>query len=431
MQAAVPMAEAAGMAAEVAVTDAAADGAVVVREPPAPIRTTRRGWAPRDWSKMLAALAVGGLAGYYGMRVGSSFLARGAGPLGLGAGLATLPLVWLLVVGVHELGHLTGGWMMGGRFLLWAVGPIMVRRTPAGIRPAWNRSVNLLGGMAACLPLEPGRLTPRRMAVMIAGGPVFSLLLAVLAAGLAVGLAAQPGPLPRPVIVAQHAAVYTAGLSLLVFLVTVAPQTTGGLKSDGRRVFELLQPGPRSDQESALLALTAAGLAGVRPADYPAELVAKTAALGDGSLFDLYGRGIVYMHAADRGDWRAAQEHLDYVLRGEADLVPHVRDAMRCEYAWLLATRTGAAAAARAWLDSAGKLDFDPATRLRAEAAVLLAEGRHAEAAARARDGMHALERRSLSPVRSAFAAEALEDLLRRAGSAPTAPGRTAIQVRS
>jgi hypothetical protein len=108
---------------------------------------------------------------------------------------------------------------------------------------------------------------------------------------------------------------------------------------------------------------------------------------------------------------------LDYALAGADQLAPYVRDMINCEYAWLFATQTRETAVARAWLESAGKLEFDPATRLRAEAAVLLAEGRTAEAAAKARSGLHALEHRSLSPVRNPFAAEALEAIIRRAAT--------------
>jgi hypothetical protein len=92
-------------------------------------------------------------------------------------------------------------------------------------------------------------------------------------------------------------------------------------------------------------------------------------------------------------------------------------DVVRCEYAWLLATQTCDVPTDRAWLESAGKLDFDPATRLRAGAAVLLAEGKTAEAAAKAQEGLQALEHRSLSHVKSPFALDALERLLQRAGS--------------
>ncbi|WP_415909404.1 hypothetical protein [Oleiharenicola sp. Vm1] len=45
----------------------------------------------------------------------------------------------------------------------------------------------------------------------------------------------------------------------------------------------------------------------------------------------------------------------------------------------------------------------------------MLAEGRKAEAAAAAREGLAALEHKSMSPVQNVFAREVLEDLLARA----------------
>ncbi len=363
-----------------------------------------------------AGLALfGGVLGYLGARYGNGIMLPVAHKIHkLGVVLA-LPFIWLLVVGWHEVGHLVGGWMTGGRFLLLVIGPVMVRRTPAGIRVMWNRNVNLSGGMAACLPLEPGRMTPHRAAAMILGGPVASLLLVVGALWLAAAIAAAAGPVPSGLAILQHAAVATAGLSLVIFFVTAFPGTAGGFKTDGKRVIDLLRGDRRSEQEAAVLALTTAGLAGVRPADYDPALVARAVSLGDGSLFDLYGNLTAYAHAADRGDWPGAQGHLDRVLAGEAQLVPYVRDVVRCEYAWLLAVTHAGPAVARAWLDSAGRIDFDPATRLRAEAAVLLAEGRAAEAATKAREGLHALKHKSMSPVESPFAREALEAVLRQA----------------
>lgn len=363
-----------------------------------------------------AGLALlGGVLGYVGARYGVGLMLPVAHKIHkLGVVLA-LPLIWLLVVGWHEVGHLVGGWMTGGRFLLLVIGPVMVRRTPAGIRVMWNRNVNLSGGMAACLPLEPGRMTPRRAAVMILGGPVASMMLVVVALWLAAALAAAAGPVPSGLAILQHAAVATAALSLVIFFVTAFPGTAGGFKTDGKRVIDLWRGDRRSEQEAAVLALTTAGLAGVRPADYDPALVARAVSLGDGSLFDLYGNLTVYPSAADRRDWPAAQGHLDRVLAGESQLVPYVRDVVRCEYAWLLATTRAGTTVARAWLDSAGKIDFDPAIRLRAEAAVLLAEGRWTEAAEKAREGLHALKHKSMSPVENPFVREAFEAILRQA----------------
>jgi hypothetical protein len=246
-------------------------------------------------------------------------------------------------------------------------------------------------------------------------GPVASLALTVGSFCFARWLGASGQPFSPVRAIAQDFLLFTALFSGLILLVTAVPGAAGGFKSDGRRVLELLRGDARSEQQAALLALTSSSMAGIPPADYPPALVAKAVSLNDGSLFDLYGHLTVYYHAADRGEWSAAQAHLDRALAGADQMTPFVGDILRCECAWLLATRTADAAAARAWLESAGKLELDPATRLRAEAAVLLAEGKKTEAAAKAREGLHALKTRSLSPIESPFAVKALAALIQRA----------------
>lgn len=390
------------------------DEAVIPRMPPVPAAgpKARRTW--RAALPLIVGAVFGGCVGAIGARFGMDLLVRLDGPKALiFLSVATLPLVWLFVVAVHELGHVVGGWLTGGKLILYVVGPFLWKRTPAGLRFSWNTNVNVAGGLAACLPLDLGRVTPRRLAVMIAAGPVSSVALAVAALWLAAWLTPRVDGLALGV--AQHAALYVAAVSGLIFLVTALPGTAGGFKTDGRRFLDLLRGDAGSEQEQAMIALTAASLAGVRPADYEPRLVAQAVALRDGSLFDLYAHLTVYAHAVDLGRPADAQALLDHVVAGDDRLMPFARDSARCEYAWLLATHTADAAAARAWFDSAGALDLDPATRLRAEAAVLLAEGRRTEAAAKAREGLHALEHRSLSPVKNRFAEERLEALLRRA----------------
>lgn len=396
---------------------------VVPRPPPVAGAATRT----KSWKSVfivVAMAAAGAVVGFLGARHGIDLLLPMPGSrwLKLLVVLWVIP-AWLLAVGWHEGGHVVGGWCGGGRLLLWIVGPFKVQRTPTGLRAGWNKSVNLSGGLAACVPADPRLVTPRRTAVMILGGPLFSLILTVAMLWVAAGLAALPGEIGLALTMAQHFAVITAGLSALIFLVTVAPATVGGFKTDGRRAWDLLRADERSDQEAALLILTTAGLSGQRPADYDPELVRRAGALRDGSLFDLYASLTLFGYAADRGDWSAAQAHLDCLLAGEHQLVPYVRASVRCDYAWLVATRTGDAACARAWLDSAGEVAFDPATRHRAEAAVLLAEGRGEAAAAAARAGLVALEQHSLSSVVNPFAREQLTSLLAEAGVQGAASG--------
>lgn len=405
------------MAATVVVVEMEAavetDLTVTPRLPPPASSATKRAFGAGQLGALVIGALLGAAGGVLGSRLGASLLLPGLPKWALLFHLLALPLVWLIVVAFHELGHLVGGWAGGGRFMLYVVGPFMWKRTPAGVRFSWNKNVNIGGGLAACLPLDPSQTTPHRTAVMIAGGPLFSLLLALLALWLAAGLAAIATT--PALIFAQHFAVIVAGMSVLIFFATVIPASAGGFKSDGRRFYELLRGDERSAQECAMLALTTASLAGVRPADYEPRLVAQAIGLRDGSLFDLYAHLTVAHHFADVGQPGRAQALLDHVLAHELKLVPFARDTLRCDYAWLLARHTADTAGARAWLDSAGPLDIDPATRLRAEAAVLLAEGRRAEAATQARAALHAAEHRSLSPVRSAYMVDTCETILRAA----------------
>ncbi len=384
---------------------------VIARRPP-PKPAAKKAFTAKTLFLVLVGVLIGGGVGFLIGKYGSGLLVPFDGSKWLKlVELFGLPLWWFVAVGVHELGHVVGGWIGGGRLLLYVVGPFMWRRTPAGLKFSWNRQVNLGGGLAACLPLDPRAVSAKRFAVMIAGGPVSSLVLAVLLAGAA-GLLSLGEPGTARALL-QHQAVFGAAISLLIFAVTALPGTAGGFKSDGRRFWELLRGDARSEQEKAMIVLTVASLGGVRPADYDPALIAQITALRDGSMFDLYGHYTAFHHAMDCGEPARAQAVLDHVLAGEEKLAPFLRDAARCDYAWLLARHTRDAVAARAWLDSAGTLAFDPATRLRAEAAVLLAEGKKTEAAAKAREGLVALETKSLTPVKSAFATEVLEEILR------------------
>lgn len=392
-------------------------GELAPRLPPPLVAAARK-----ERKSLLVSLLVGGLVGALVAKAGLSFgewLAGGAGTAtapaparaGLGglAMLVTLPLAWLLAVAWHELGHVVGGKLVGGQFLLFVVGPFKWQRTPEGIRFSWNRSLNLGGGLSACLPLDERDL-PRRFAVMIAGGPVSSLLLTVLAGALAAGLEATPW---------RTFVVLVAAMSGIVALTTLIPGEFGGFKTDGKRFLGLRRRDAAATQEAALLALTVAPMRGLRPADFPPAHLAAVTALQDGSAHALYGELFAYQHHADRGDPVLAQQHLDRVVDGESALPNFMREMVRAEYAWLLASAGGAAMAgpARAWLDSAGRVEMDPATRWRAAAAVLLAEGRVPEAREAIAAGRAALRNNSMTPVPSAFLVESLDALDRRAGS--------------
>lgn len=208
------------------------DFPVFPRMPPAVVAVPRK--SRQQWLFVILMALAGAAVGYFGARLAAGYLlpTGGVGMLKLLV-LAAVPFVWLLVVGWHELGHLVGGRLTGGRFLLYIIGPFQWQRTPAGIRFSWNRRINLAGGMAACLPMDQRDLT-RRFALMIAGGPLASLVLVVLALWVAAGFAhvGWAGP--------QHIAMFTALLSGLIYLLTALPGEAGGFRTDGRRLINLL-----------------------------------------------------------------------------------------------------------------------------------------------------------------------------------------------
>ena len=105
--------------------------------------------------------------------------------------LVALPLLILLVLAVHETGHLIGGISRGMRFLLLIVGPMQWTRSPGGIRFKWHRNFGLMGGLAAATPDDQLPLEPQ-LQRLIVGGPLASLLLAAAAIGAGTFLDGRP-----------------------------------------------------------------------------------------------------------------------------------------------------------------------------------------------------------------------------------------------
>lgn len=389
---------------------------LVERQPPPPENAKRK---TSPW-KIILALVLGVVAGVGIPRLapllGFQHLIPYTGPKLMKLWvIGFLPVAWFLCVAIHEFGHLIGGWLTGGRFLLWIVGPIKIQRTPLGLRIGLNRSLNLMGGLAACPPTDPALVSARRFAVMVLGGPVASLLLGValiISAHCAADTSLfREGAWP----LVQHMMMMMGGISLLILVVTLIPASVAGFRTDGLRAFVLLRGGPRAAQETAMLSFISLSLAGVRPRDYPERFIHGAMILKDHSLFDRYAHLSAFSWAADRGDWPQAQACLDYYFETGEAVAPYMDALARCEYAWLLAAHTPWAATARAWLSSAGKVEFDAGARCRAEAAVLLAEGKAGQAVAKAREGLTMLQTNSLSPHRSAYMEETLEALLARA----------------
>jgi hypothetical protein len=326
----------------------------------------------------------------------------------IGLGLGLLPVL-LLVLATHEVGHLLGGWLAGFRFLLLIVGPLRLERTGNGLRLSLNRSLALAGGLAAALPTGSERLR-QRTALMVAGGPLTSLLTGVPALLFSLPLSELQAKTGVLAAWGAHALLTFGFTSIGIALITLVPGKTSGFLTDGARLLQLLRGGPTAERDAALSALGAASQAGQRPRDRDGALLDQALALEDASPFTTFAHLLASARALDRDEPALAHRHLSQALALASALPPTVRPLLALEAAWFEAAVRGDAAAGRRWLAAAGEgVLVPPHSRQRALAAVLAGEGAHDEARAAA-----ATARRLLADELDAGAARAQIDWLDR-----------------
>lgn len=184
--------------------------------------------------------------------------------------LLLVPMIWLIVVGLHELGHVAAGRWQNFRFYGLTVGPFSWKPDLSGkTRFHWNKSLNLAGGVAVMLPEGADDLR-RRFLWFVAGGPLASLLLAAAAYGSRL--------LFPPTSFLYFFLLALAFLSLAIFVATILPFRTGGFSSDGLRILTFARNGPTAAADLAGLRALAHLRAGRPHAELPANEFATVAA---------------------------------------------------------------------------------------------------------------------------------------------------------
>ena len=172
--------------------------------------------------------------------------------------ILAMPVLILLVLGTHEIGHLIGGVARGMRFLMLIVGPFGWHASVSGVRFEWNTNMALMGGLAAALPTAVGPNIRGQLLTNIASGPLASLLLSILA----IVLASYTDPRITLYLT------FVAATSFGIFVVTLIPANTGGFMSDGMQIIDVMRGGNAVIERSALMQIFAQSLEGVRPRDW-------------------------------------------------------------------------------------------------------------------------------------------------------------------
>lgn len=366
------------------------------------------------WKSLVLGLGMGLVGAGFGF-----LLAKGA--MGLGPAneslkslsawdLLALPLAWLLVIAVHEGGHLAGGMTRGMRFLLIIVGPFGLVRTGQGLAFRWYFNLGTLGGVAAALPVASAPIKPQLQRLVV-GGPLSSLLLAGLCAAVFVVSEGR---------VAAYAAIIGA-LSALIFLVTAVPMRAGGFMSDGMQLLSLSRDPGMVERRARLIGLMGLSLAGTRPRDLDADALRQAQEMaGNEPLFDIGAWTYSYFHAWDTGDLAAAGHWMERIAEVFDQYPDGFRQAVAIELALHEAWQKNRLPEAQAWLAKTRGGVVDASRRSLAEAAVAMRQGDLARAG-KALDAARASVGKAMDPGLARLSADQISQMRAELDTGPTA----------
>ncbi|WP_037321227.1 M50 family metallopeptidase [Salegentibacter sp. Hel_I_6] len=157
--------------------------------------------------------------------------------------IALLLIIPLVVIGIHELGHLITGVYLGFRLELFILGPLGIKRDEDKIKIYFNKNIAHYGGITSTIPRKDSPENNRKFALILLAGPITSLFLSIFLGALYYTLEFQ---FSKFLLIGSLT-------SLGIFLVTTIPNKTGMFFTDRKRYQRLTKDGPEKDVELALL----------------------------------------------------------------------------------------------------------------------------------------------------------------------------------
>ncbi len=290
-------------------------------------------------SKIIAGvifLIAGGAAGYFGAKVGGMAASTIAAPVMITLAILFIP-AFFLVIAIHEGGHAVAGVWMKFDFRMYVVGPFLWDKEPGGWKFKWNKNVNTSGGLVLCIPTGTHDI-PKRFSIYAAGGPIASLMLAVLAYCLY--LICQQLSLKSAVgQIVTNLSLMIAFLSSVIFLVTSIPLQAGGFSSDGARIIRFLRGGDTARFEALLLKMVSGSMAGNRPSELTKEELQEAHALATklDAPMGVYIHYFFYQAALDRQEWAEAEAHLTNYIQLADDIPEGMRGSVWIDAAFFYA----------------------------------------------------------------------------------------------
>ncbi|MCE5173037.1 M50 family metallopeptidase [Paenibacillus profundus] len=169
--------------------------------------------------------------------------------------------VLLVVLFVHELGHVVFGSLTGMKLHFFTFGPFSITMKDGRLTFNENKQWLFFGGVASLIPYPWN--TPdlkRKLLLYTVGGPVFSFLGAIIAFGCWR-------------LTVQDWLSWLAILNLVIFFATAPPLPNGMFRTDGTIALLLLGNNGRAAEHLHLTQVTAEMMSGKRPKTWDTALV--------------------------------------------------------------------------------------------------------------------------------------------------------------
>jgi len=252
----------------------------------------------------IAFLTIGASAGYFIGKLGGAFSIPKGTVVYM---LAFFVPVFIVVIGIHELGHAIAGVLVKFDFRTYVVGPFLWNKEASGWKFKWNNNINTAGGLVICLPTSSTNIN-KKFAWYAGGGPLASLILSIVALAVAYALHAGGSSFVNLKFLLAMIGI----LSFIIMVTTTIPYNAGGLASDGARIVSMLQGGNKAKFEALILKLLACATSGIRPKLMSLEDLEEAKILGDKlhAPFRIYIPGFYHQVAFDKNEIELAEEHL-------------------------------------------------------------------------------------------------------------------------
>src|SRR5579875_2871020 len=186
------------------------------------------------------------------------------------AGITSLLAALAVSILLHEAGHFIAALCMDFQVLGWRLGPVRAARTDERwkIRFSWR---GLFGGSVSAIPRD-NQFWRLRMLTVVAAGPIATLMTGIAAANFALGNSVPAGWLGDFVNALMQC-------NLLLFVLGLIPNNPNAqARNDARLILLLCRRTAEAQQILLYHIATQLQLEGIRPRDYPAELMEQLSA---------------------------------------------------------------------------------------------------------------------------------------------------------